>query len=208
MLKVKTRVGVSKIAGLGLFADERIAKGTVIWHASPATVTRVTKTEFEVSLTDAEREYVKTYGYLWQGEWVICGDNAKYMNHAPVPNTENGLAPETTVASRDIRVGEELTCDYATFHDAFVPFPKEGAAVEGVLHMGVKLDVKRCEFPNLSIVDRCPDCERKVRSKLYGDRYLSYPEMNKPFEYHMYCSECDKNWPVRLLLTVELEVLR
>ena len=35
MLLVKTKIGPSKIAGIGLFADEFIAKGTPVWKFEP-----------------------------------------------------------------------------------------------------------------------------------------------------------------------------
>jgi SET domain-containing protein len=47
---------------------------------------------------------------------VLCGDNARYMNHSDQSNTGNG-DHETTVALRGIQVGEELTDNYKTSRD-------------------------------------------------------------------------------------------
>ena len=44
---------------------------------------------------------------------VISVDNSRFMNHADEPNT--GWDERFGWATRDIRKGEEITCDYYTF---------------------------------------------------------------------------------------------
>jgi SET domain-containing protein len=50
---------------------------------------------------------------------VLCADNARFMNHADEPNTTrvhiDGAIEDDDIATRDIRVGEEMTCDYRLF---------------------------------------------------------------------------------------------
>ena len=46
--------------------------------------------------------------------YVLCGDNAKSMNHADEPNCEDPEG-EYTLTRRLVRAGEELTCDYRSF---------------------------------------------------------------------------------------------
>ena len=41
------------------------------------------------------------------------------MNHSDDPNTDN--SGETTIATRDIAMGEEITCSYADFIEGFLP---------------------------------------------------------------------------------------
>jgi hypothetical protein len=48
------------------------------------------------------------------GTYVLCSDNAKFMNHSDEPNVDSGGVTED-VALRDIQPGEELTCDYRLF---------------------------------------------------------------------------------------------
>ena len=44
--------------------------------------------------------------------FVLCGDDARFMNHSGEPNTWE-VSESCTLASRDIAAGEEITCDYA-----------------------------------------------------------------------------------------------
>jgi SET domain-containing protein len=118
MLLVKTYLDRSAIHGIGLFAAERIAKGTVVWRLSPE-IDFLVAAETIAALHPASREQIEKYTYLDRvlGEYVLCGDDARFFNHSDTPNCldypdERG---GTTVAARDIERGEELTCDYATF---------------------------------------------------------------------------------------------
>ena len=43
MLYVKTKIGQSKIHGMGLFADQFIKKGTIIWKFTPGFDLKFTK---------------------------------------------------------------------------------------------------------------------------------------------------------------------
>lgn len=52
------------------------------------------------------------------GLYVLCGDDARFFNHSEDPNCFDFYSDEEqdlTAARRDIRTGEELTCDYALF---------------------------------------------------------------------------------------------
>jgi SET domain-containing protein len=124
MLMVKTRLGLSKIAGIGLFAGEDIAKGTVTWRFMPAYDRLLTQAEID-GLPEPARSSILEHVYLNadSGLFVLCADNARFMNHADDPNTagvhQPGAVDGYDVATRDIRAGEELTCDYRTF-DAHV----------------------------------------------------------------------------------------
>ncbi len=62
MLLVKTKLGLSKIHGIGLFADENIKKGTIIWKFTP---------DFDLKFTKAQIEKFpkQLQGYLK----IICG---------------------------------------------------------------------------------------------------------------------------------------
>ena len=120
MLLVKTRLGVSAIHGIGLFAEEFIPRGTVTWRFMPG---------LDLLLDDATvngspepiRSTLQRYCYLdaASGKYVFCLDNARFMNHADDPNTVS--RPSDTdpygvdIAARDIAPGEELTCDYGEF---------------------------------------------------------------------------------------------
>ncbi len=131
MLMVKTRLGPSDIAGIGLFAAEDIAKGTVTWRFMKA-FDRLLRQEEIDALPEPARSNLLDHVYLnaASGEFVLCADNARFMNHADEPNTagvhEPGEIEGYDIATRDIRAGEEMTCDYRTF-DAHVERKLGGA---------------------------------------------------------------------------------
>lgn len=118
MLLVRTRLGFSEIAGIGLFADEFIAKGTVTWRFTQGFDLRFAQSAVD-ALSLPARDQVMKYAYFDEdiGLYELCSDDARFFNHAEDPNT---MSVETRgerfdVATRDIAKGEELTCDYRTF---------------------------------------------------------------------------------------------
>ncbi len=121
---VKTRLGISDIAGIGLFADQDIPKGTVTWRFMGDFDRQLTKGEID-GLPEPARSNLLDHTYLdaASGLFVLCADNARFMNHADEPNTAGVHAPGAIegydIAIRDILAGEEMTCDYRTF-DAHV----------------------------------------------------------------------------------------
>lgn len=114
MLRVPARTGPSAIHGTGVFATEKIPCGTVIWVLDRGLDREFTPDELE-QLSPDEYEQIKPYLYvdLATGKSVLCGDDARYMNHADSPNTST--RGNTTVTIRDVEAGEELTADYAEF---------------------------------------------------------------------------------------------
>lgn len=132
MLLVKTTVKASSIAGMGLFADENIKKGTAVWQFTPKTCSVITKEQFQVLLqsfhkTETELiQYYLTYTYYQTklNGMILCLDNGRFVNHSEKPNLVNhpDLTPDTSwqysVAIRDIQKGEELTEDYRTYDNS------------------------------------------------------------------------------------------
>jgi SET domain-containing protein len=125
MLLVKTYLDRSTIHGVGLFAAQNIPKGTVIWRLNRIVDLLLSERDLE-ALSLPSREQIKKYTYQdrFLRQYVLCGDDARFFNHADgqpncldLPDDDGG----TTVASRDIREGEELTCDYASFDADHVP---------------------------------------------------------------------------------------
>lgn len=132
MLLVKTKVAPSTVHGLGLFADQLIAKGTRIWEFSDSVDSRFDESRL-AGLSDAEQEALLKHAYVNPRTrlYVHCGDDARFMNHSDHPNTEDigfdeGLVngEGLTIAARDIQPGEEILSDYRAF---------DAEAREGVL---------------------------------------------------------------------------
>jgi SET domain-containing protein len=123
MLLVKTKVAPSPVHGLGLFADQFIPKGTRIWEFDETVDSRFDASRL-VGLTEPEHDELLKHTYLnpRSGLYVVCGDDARYMNHSDAPNTADVGYDEgvvngegITVAARDIEQGEELFSDYRAF---------------------------------------------------------------------------------------------
>jgi uncharacterized protein len=120
MLLVKTKIGVSKIDGIGLFADQFIAKGTPVWRFKKGFDVRVNK-KYPETLSEPAKSFFKKYAYQNPKtlNWTLPADNARFANHSNTANIYCGdnLKDENSadIASRDIQPGEELTNDYREF---------------------------------------------------------------------------------------------
>lgn len=119
MLLVETRIGPSSIHGIGLFAAEPIPKGVVTWRFRSSFDCVLTLAEY-INFPTRTRRFIDEYGCWSEHDkmWMLCGDNARFMNHSDEPSTRSlGIGFADDVAARDILSGEELTCDYRTICD-------------------------------------------------------------------------------------------
>lgn len=114
MFHVPTYLSESSIHGIGVYTPEPIPAGTVVWDYHPDVDWRLAPEEL-VDFPEPFRSELRRWCYLdaESGQYVLCGDNAKFMNHSTSPNCDDSGA--RTVAARDIAAGEELTCDYRIF---------------------------------------------------------------------------------------------
>lgn len=110
---VKTYIDKSNISGIGLFADEFIAKGTKVWHLDELDLI-ISYEKFEF-LSEIEKEFIIKYAYTEKGNYILCSDNARFYNHSFNPNVES--VGQYEVAKIDIQKGEEMTCDYFKIND-------------------------------------------------------------------------------------------
>lgn len=120
MLLVNNYVGKSEIEGVGVFAAEPIAQGTVIWRFD-AEFDRLIPMERYRAAEPLVRQLLDRYAYPSPdrpGFIVYETDNGRFMNHADDPNSdfsdEGGAR-----ATRDIAAGEEITCNYGHFYSEF-----------------------------------------------------------------------------------------
>jgi SET domain-containing protein len=119
MLLVRTRLAQSSIHNLGLFADQLIPAGTVIWRFNPGYDLDIPLEEMN-SQPAYVREFFEHYGYLdfHLNRYILCFDNARFINHSDTPNTRPDYSREThgvDIAIHDIKEGEEITTDYRLF---------------------------------------------------------------------------------------------
>jgi SET domain-containing protein len=135
MLLVPTFLVPSKIHGLGLHTSVAIPKGQPVWKLNLYFCDRIVPDPADVK--EPLASFIRKYCYFdrRRKEWVLCGDDARFLNHVPlkynkVLKTYSGptLRPPVIeadydhwmhVALRDIPKDEELTCDYGTFDARF-----------------------------------------------------------------------------------------
>lgn len=113
MLLVRTSVAPSTIHGIGLFAVDPIPAGTVWWRFDLA-VDRTIPAKLLPLMSQTFRDHVERYGFLSDGFWTLCGDNAIFVNHSDNPPSLH--EENVSIAYRGIACGEEITEDYGHFH--------------------------------------------------------------------------------------------
>lgn len=117
MLTVKTKIGQSKIAGIGLFADGFIPKGTLVWKFQKGFDLELSKSQFD-ELSEPAKEQVLNYCYFNSKtqKYIVCSDDARFFNHSDNPNVSSGPEDDhIDKALKDIQIGEELTQNYKMF---------------------------------------------------------------------------------------------
>ena len=126
MLTIRASVKPSKIEGLGLFADEKIPKGTVVWKYDKRFDIAFDPDEVE-RFPDIQKNLINRYAYLSieSNKYIYCTDDGRFMNHSSIKyNIEDRPSPNeeeaSCVANRDIDVGEEILINYRTFDKADV----------------------------------------------------------------------------------------
>lgn len=100
--------------GFGVFATHPIPCGTVVWVQDP--LDRVLAVRDVERLHPELRERSSKYCYRdEQGQYILCWDHSRYMNHSFTPNCMT-TPYQLELAVRDIAAGEELTNDYGTLN--------------------------------------------------------------------------------------------
>jgi hypothetical protein len=102
---------VNDAIGYGVFATERIPRGTITW--AKCALDRVLSRSEVTALGPAYRGVIDKYAFLdGRGDYVLCWDLGRFMNHSCAPAVLSA-GFDIDVAVRDILPGEELTCEYA-----------------------------------------------------------------------------------------------
>jgi SET domain-containing protein len=116
MLMVKTKIAPSNISGIGLFADEFIPKGTMVWKFQNDFDLILSKEEVEKLSVPTQKQFYN-YAYLDKkyNKYMLCSDDARFFNHSDNFNCDERI-DDITTATRDIEIGEELTVNYKDFY--------------------------------------------------------------------------------------------
>jgi len=122
---VWTRLGVSAIHGLGVFAIRPIPAGTNVFPGDTREIVWINAAIADAAdLTPAERRFYTDFG-IRRGDRIGCPASFDlltvgwYLNEPPEGAEANLLANDSyeMIAARDIAEGEELTVRYETFSD-------------------------------------------------------------------------------------------
>jgi len=122
MLLIKTNVATSNIHGVGLFAQEGISKGTVIWKFLNGFDQKFTREQI-LHFPDLLQIYIATYAWKSKKSGLYClsADHDGFMNHSDDPNCLCEYMDDedevVTRAKKDIRAGEEITVNYSSFEE-------------------------------------------------------------------------------------------
>lgn len=119
---IKTRIGPSEIkgAGIGLFADQDIPKGTTTWRFMPG-LDLIVPEDILLQISEPSRAQFLNYCYVdkYTKHFILCFDDERFINHSKKPNVIQDKSESETegieIAARDIKAGEELLCDYEKF---------------------------------------------------------------------------------------------
>lgn len=107
------------IAGYGIYARHSLQKDEIIFTGEGKAQRIITKRQVERNWNEEEKENFRRYAYPVSSEvFILWDDNpAEWapQNHSCEPNT--GYDGLNVIALRQIRPGEELTLDYASFLD-------------------------------------------------------------------------------------------
>ncbi len=118
MIHIQYRLDKSHKHGIGLFANQDIQAGELVYSASPKLDLNISQETFE-SLKSGEQEEIRYWGF-WIEEnkvWHVDFDMSKFINHSFQANISQDATKTDTylIAVRDIKKGEELTQNYLEF---------------------------------------------------------------------------------------------
>jgi SET domain-containing protein len=123
MYIIETEIRPSSIHGMGCFLRQPVTKDQVLWMFEPRFDLLFSKEEV-YALPMTIQGIIEFYGYFdtqqFKGWWVFPTGNDRFTNHSDEPTVVPLKISEcqyVMVASRDMEVGEELTCDYNEYEN-------------------------------------------------------------------------------------------
>jgi len=119
MLIKKMKVSASSIHGIGLFADEDIKAGDVVWEYNPLTTQVFSKSKFYLVCQGLSLQAIGdliNFSYIKNNKIYYINDNTRFINHSTHPNIRFDNDNQE-IALRDISKGEEITENYLQSYD-------------------------------------------------------------------------------------------
>jgi len=121
MLNIKSYLDRSLIHGIGLFTNQEIMAGSIVWEFNPAVDLVYSLDQWDtLKASIAAQSFVNLIrlSYKEEGLIYLCTDNAKFMNHSKIhDNVFHGPSKRKMHAIRNTDIGEELLCNYLSYSD-------------------------------------------------------------------------------------------
>jgi SET domain-containing protein len=118
MVHIDYKLNISGHHGMGLYADQDIKKGELVYSASPLLDLDITQEQFD-DLADGEKQEIMWWGFFNKSsqKWHVDFDVSKFINHSyDASVTQQSDYDEAyLIATRDIESGEEITQNYLEF---------------------------------------------------------------------------------------------
>lgn len=118
MIHVKYKLKESGLHGVGLFSDQEIKAGDLVYTPNSLLDVDLTPEEFS-TLSPSEQKEVAYYGYwnVHTNKWHVAFEAIRFLNHGAL-GVANVTQDEAMVmrAKQDISIGEELLQDYAEIY--------------------------------------------------------------------------------------------
>lgn len=114
MLLIKTYLDKSPIHGIGVFTNEFVKKGMLVWEFNPHIDIILTPEQLN-ELPEVAREFVEVHAFPYPFEannYCLSIDHAQYVNHSDTPNLGPNSSKSGDIALKDIPKGTELTDNY------------------------------------------------------------------------------------------------
>ncbi len=118
MIHIKYKLDKSDKHGIGLFTEENLQSGQLVYTASPLLDLNITQKEFD-SLTKAEQQEILWWGFFDKSlqKWHVDFDVSKFINHSKnaTLTQKDTYTDAYLVTTREVQKGEELTQNYLEF---------------------------------------------------------------------------------------------
>lgn len=132
MMHIKYKLDKSPVHGIGLYTDEDIKEGQLVYSASPRLDVNLSDEEYK-KLSKNEQDEIMYWGF-WDKDnnvWHVDFDNSKFINHSYKPTVTQDIdhGDAYLIATRDLKKGEELTQNYLEF-ESLEDLAKRGIDLE------------------------------------------------------------------------------
>ncbi|OGM74552.1 hypothetical protein A2382_01395 [Candidatus Woesebacteria bacterium RIFOXYB1_FULL_38_16] len=120
MIHIKYRLDKSQLHGIGLFTNENLKKGQLVYTASLLLDVNLSQKDFDL-LDEKEKKEVKWWGFWDEPNqvWHVDFDVSRFINHSSTPTLIQLPQHKEAylVTTRNVQTGEELTQNYLEFEN-------------------------------------------------------------------------------------------